>query len=98
MMEQVMDTSGLWSEWWLWAAFGIGLVIFEIFAPGFVFLGFAVGAAVVAILALLGLTPSLPWMLVIFGCVSIAAWLGMRSVIGVRTGQTKHFDSDINEN
>lgn len=97
-MEQVLDTSVLWSEWWLWAVIAIGLVIFEIFAPGFVFLGFAVGAAVVAILALLGFAMSLPWMLVIFGGVAIAAWLGMRSVIGVRRGQTKHFDSDINEN
>lgn len=79
------------------AAAAIGLVILEILVPGFVFLGFAVGAAVVALLALVGPSIGLPALLVIFGAVSVIAWLIMRRAFGVRHGQSKKFDSDINE-
>ncbi|MDA5092692.1 hypothetical protein O2N63_01155 [Aliiroseovarius sp. KMU-50] len=87
----------LWHEWWVWAAGAIALVILETFIPGFVFLGFAVGAAVVALLVLIGPSIGLPVLLVIFGAVSLTAWLIMRRVFGVRAGQSKKFDSDINE-
>ncbi|NRP13710.1 hypothetical protein XMM379_001607 [Aliiroseovarius sp. xm-m-379] len=87
----------LWHEWWVWAAGAIGLVILEIFVPGFVFLGFAAGAAVVALLTLIGPSIGLPALLVIFGAVSVIAWLIMRRAFGVRDGQSKSFDRDINE-
>ena len=87
----------LWSTWWVWVAGAIALGIFEMLAPGFIFVGFAVGAAVVGLILLLGIVPSLPWLLVIFGGVSLATWLVLRQVIGVRKGQSKSFDTDINE-
>ncbi|WP_432448128.1 NfeD family protein [Aliiroseovarius marinus] len=87
----------LWSVWWVWVAGAIALGILEMLAPGFIFLGFAVGAGVVGLLLLLGLSPSLPWLLVVFAVISIAAWIGMRRVFGVRQGQAKTWDTDINE-
>jgi hypothetical protein len=39
-----MDTV-LWHLWWVWLAAALGLAILEILVPGFIFLGFAVGAA-----------------------------------------------------
>jgi membrane protein implicated in regulation of membrane protease activity len=86
-----------WTAWWVWCAGAIALGIFEILAPGFIFLGFAVGAAFVGFILLLAPMIALPWALVIFGAVSLIAWLVMRRVFGVRHGQIKHFDTDINE-
>ncbi len=88
----------LWQIWWAWVAAGLALAIFEVFAPGFVFLGFALGAVLVGGLLALGVTMSLPWLLVVFGVSSLAAWIAMRQVFGVRKGQIKTWDTDINEN
>lgn len=87
----------LWHEWWVWAAGAIALIILETMIPGFVFLGFAIGAACVALLVLIGPSIGLPALLVVFGAVSVVAWLIMRRAFGVREGQSKSFDKDINE-
>jgi len=92
-----------WDVWWLWAAAALVLGIVELLAPGFIFLGFAIGAGVVALLLLFGgpgvavITSSLPFLLVVFAVVSIVAWLVLRRAVGVRKNQVKTFDHDINE-
>ncbi|MCK0141599.1 hypothetical protein [Aliiroseovarius sp. F20344] len=87
----------LWSVWWAWIGGAIALVILEILAPGYIFLGFAIGATAVGVLLALGASLSLPILLVIFGAVSLLSWLGLRLFFGVRKGQTKTWDTDINE-
>lgn len=90
----------MWEQWWIWAGAGLVMLIVEIFAPGFVFLGFGLGALAVALL--LGLTPwlvtSLPVALLIFALCSLVAWLVMRKLVGERKGQTKVWHTDINDN
>lgn len=92
-----------WDTWWIWAAGALALGIIELFAPGFFFLGFAIGAAVVALLLAFGgpgtavITASLPLLLVAFAVISIIAWVVLRKAVGVRRGQVKTFDHDINE-
>ena len=91
-----------WDVWWVWVAGGIVLGILEVFAPGFIFLGFAVGAVVVGLLMLLAgsivsLSSSLPLTLLIFAICSLVAWLVLRRMEGVRKGQKKLWDTDINE-
>ena len=92
-----------WDVWWVWAAGALVLGIVEVLVPGFVFLGFAIGAAVVAILLLVGgpgaltVTTSLPALLVIFAVVSIISWIVLRKAVGVQKGQLKTFDHDIND-
>ncbi|MCI2393304.1 hypothetical protein [Aliiroseovarius sediminis] len=88
----------LWTTWWAWVAGAIALGILEMLAPGFIFVGFSVGAAVVGLLLFFGLAPSLPWTMVLFAVVSLAVWLVLRQVIGVRKGQSKRIDIDINDN
>lgn len=89
--------------WWVWMAGGIVLAILEMFVMGFIFLGFAVGAAVVGILLLIGmpvaavLTGSLSVKLLVFALASLVAWLVLRRILGVRKGQKKLWDTDINE-
>lgn len=94
----------LWQLWWVWAAAGIGLGILEVLVPGFIFLGFAAGAVAVGLLLLIGgsfsawMAGSLPMLLLLFSVFSLLAWLVFRRVLGVRSGQVKVWDRDINEN
>ena len=89
--------------WWVWVAGGIALAILEMFAPGFIFLGFAVGAVVVGVLLLIGppvataLAGSMSVKLLVFALASLVAWLVLRRIEGERKGQKKLIDRDINE-
>lgn len=92
--------SGLWAIWWVWIAAALVLSIIEVFVPVFVFLGMAVGAVVVGVGLAFGLlgwlaTPSV--LLLIFAAASVSAALVLRAVIGVRRGQVKIWDRDIND-
>ena len=89
----------LWQEWWVWIVAGLALGVLEIFAPGFIFLGFAIGAAVTGGLMGLGLLASagLPLLLVIFAALSLVAWLALRRVMGVQKHQVKIWTKDIND-
>lgn len=92
-----META-LWTLWWVWAAAALLLAIVEVLVPGFVFLGFAIGAAAVALILLVsGMTPGLPVLLLIFAALSLAAWLVLRRVFALPKGQVKTFDHDIND-
>lgn len=88
--------------WWIWIAAAIVLGIVELVLPAFIFLGFAVGALVIGLLLLVGgpmaavLAGSLPLLFVIFGAVSLLAWIALRRVVGVRAGQVRIVDRDIN--
>ncbi|MEM9427760.1 MAG: hypothetical protein AAGA06_13770 [Pseudomonadota bacterium] len=88
----------LWSLWWVWAAAALVFAIIEVLAPGFVFLGFAIGAAAVALfLANLGLSLGLPLLLLIFAGLSLAAWLVLHRVFARPEGQAKIIRKDIND-
>ena len=90
-------------EWWAWLALGAVLATLEIFAPGFVLLGFAAGASVIALLvAITGpegpLVSSLPLTVLIFAILSLIATLGFRKAFRTSAGEVKTFERDINQN
>ena len=86
------------SLWWVWGAAALVLGILEVLVPGFVFLGFAIGAFLVAMLLLnLGLVLSLPLLLLIFAALSLVAWLILRQVFALPRGQVKRFHDDVND-
>lgn len=93
-----------WQLWWVWAAAGIALGILEVLVPGYIFLGFAAGAVAVGLILLVGgplaawMAASLPILLLVFAVASLVAWLIFRRVLGVRGGQVKVWDRDINDN
>ena len=88
----------LWTLWWAWGAAALLLAIVEVLVPGFVFLGFAIGAAAVMLFLLAsGMGPGLPLLLLIFAALSLAAWLLLRKVFALPKGQVKTFDHDIND-
>lgn len=89
----------LWQEWWVWMLAGAVLAIMEVLIPGFILLGFAIGALLTGILLWFGvLGGSFGALLLVFAAASIAAWLALRTLVGVRHGQVKVWDRDINDN
>ena len=89
----------LWTIWWVWIVAGVGLGILEVLTPGFVFLGFAIGAMLTGAVVGLGLAPaSFPPLLLIFAALSVLAWIGLRRFVGVREGQVQISDRDVNDN
>lgn len=88
----------LWQEWWVWIVGGIILAVLEVIAPGYILLGFAIGAIATGILIALGvLGGSLPILILVAAVISLVTWFAMRRFFGIRRGQIKIWDKDINE-
>lgn len=93
MVQSLADT------WWAWVILGFALGVLEVLAPGYIFLGFAIGAVATGVLVGISLAPSgLAALLLVFAVLSVVAWLALRRVVGVRGGQVKVWDRDINDN
>ena len=89
----------LWQEWWVWVVIGVTLAVAEVMLPGFILLGFAIGAALVGLLLLIGvLGGNLFVLILIFAIASLISWITLRRLMGVRKGQVKIWDRDINDN
>lgn len=87
---------------WIWLIAAVLLAALEVLLPGYVLLGFAIGAATVGLLLLVGgplawLAGSLPMLVLIFGLVSVAAWLALRRWLSGRRPTVRTFDEDIND-
>ena len=93
----------MWGLWWIWFAAALVLGILEMLVPVFLFLGFALGAGITGLTLLIGgglavwLSAALPRLLVYFAVLSLIAWLAVRKAVGVRSGQVKIWDKDIND-
>ena len=88
-----------WAVWWVWVVFGVALGVLEVLVPGFIFLGFAIGAVVTGVLVGIGLVgANVPLLMLVFAVLSLVAWIGLRRVMGVKPGQVKVWDKDINDN
>ena len=90
----------MWAVWWVWIVGALALAFLEVLAPAQVFLGFAAGAAVTGLALLIGvpgLSGSLPATLLLFAILSLIAWIVIRRAVGIRKGQVKVWDRDINE-
>ncbi|MBB5720991.1 membrane protein implicated in regulation of membrane protease activity [Loktanella ponticola] len=89
----------LHEQWWVWMSAALLLATAEVIIPGWIFLGFAMGALVMGALLLIGVAGmSLPITLVIFAVLSLGSYLGLRWMFGLKTGQVTFFDTDINDN
>ncbi|MFV0490672.1 MAG: NfeD family protein [Pseudorhodobacter sp.] len=90
--------TSLWSIWWVWVVGGFVLGIIELLIPGFIFVGFAIGAVVTGLLIWFGfLGANLASTVLIFAVVSLISWLVTRKLVGTRPGQVKIWDHDIND-
>ena len=90
----------IWSIWWVWIIAALLLATLEVVAPSQIFLGFAIGALGVGLAlwgGVLGLAKSLPLTALVFAILSLVAWIAVRRLVGVRKGQVKVWERDINE-
>jgi membrane protein implicated in regulation of membrane protease activity len=88
----------LLSQWWVWLSLAAVLGIVEVLLPGFVFLGFSIGAVTVGLLLALGVTLPPAWSLVLFALLSLAGYLLLRAYLGKSAGDVRVVEKDINEN
>ncbi len=88
----------LWTEWWFWMSGALVLATLEVLIPGYIFLGFAIGAAMMGLLILFGVSATgLALTLVVFAVLSLISYLVMRKYFGLKTGQVKIWDTDVND-
>jgi membrane protein implicated in regulation of membrane protease activity len=93
-----MDIAQLLSTWWVWMAAALALGILEVLVPGFIFLGFALSAAVMALLHLaLAMLISVPAKLALFAGLALAIWYLLRQVFRSPGGTVKIIKNDIND-
>jgi membrane protein implicated in regulation of membrane protease activity len=83
--------------WWFWLSAAVVLGIVEVLVPAFIFLGFAVGAAVVGVLLALGVTMTPAWSLVVFAVMSLVGYAAVRMALGRARGEVRVIEKDINE-
>lgn len=84
--------------WWIWVCAALLLAVIEVLLPGWIFLGFALGALAMAAVVLLA--PGLPGaaLFAIFGALSLLAWIGLRLVFRGQSSGTRIITRDINDN
>lgn len=84
--------------WWVWISIALALGVVELLAPGFIFLGFAFGAAIVAgIVAVFDIT-NFPALLAVFALLSLAAWIALKAVFRRQSSGARIVTRDINDN
>lgn len=89
----------MWAVWWVWVAAGFVLATLEVVLPGYVFVGFAIGAILTGLLLGLGiLGGSVATLFLVFALASLVAWLGLRAAFGRPGTRPKIWDRDINDN
>lgn len=88
----------LLSVWWVWIVLGVTLAVLEVMIPGFIFLGFAIGAGLAGLLVATGIfAANAPLVVLTFAVLSVAAFLALRRLVGVRPHQKKIWTKDIND-
>ncbi|MBL8562378.1 MAG: hypothetical protein JNN06_08865, partial [Gemmobacter sp.] len=75
--------------WWIWVLGGLAIGALELLAPGYIFLGFAVGAMAAAATGWLGLLTGFPAQLALAAAVSLAVWAAMRAAFPLQRGEVK---------
>ena len=88
----------MWAVWWVWVVAGFALGVVEVLMPGFIFLGFAIGAVITGLLVGIGvLGGNIASLVLAFALASLAAWFLLRQVFGGQSGQVKLWDKDVND-
>ena len=88
----------MWATWWVWVVAGFALGVVEVLVPGFIFLGFAIGAVITGVLVGIGLLgANVAVLVLVFALASLAAWFVLRQMFGAHGGDVKLWDKDINE-
>lgn len=86
-------------QWWVWLSLAAVLGIVEVLLPGFVFLGFSIGAVTMGLLLATGIVTLSPaWSLLLFALLSLAGYLLLRLALGKSRGDVRVVTKDVNDN
>jgi membrane protein implicated in regulation of membrane protease activity len=89
--------TGYLSLWWVWVCVALILGVIEIIAPAFIFLGFALGALMIAGIVAIFPGISMPMTLALFAGLSLLAWIGLRLAFRKQSSGARIVTKDINE-
>ena len=84
--------------WWVWICIALALGVVELLAPGFIFLGFALGAMAMALVVVLLPGLGVPMFLALFAILSLIGWLVLRRGFRKQSSGARIVTEDINEN
>lgn len=90
--------TGLLGLWWVWAATALVLGIAEVLLPGFIFLGFAIGAVIMVGVVTLVEGLSAAALLAIFSGISLMCWIALHLVFKRQSSDERIVENDINDN
>ena len=87
------------NTWWVWMAAALVLGSLEMLLPGYILLGFAIGAFVMSLGFLAGLfaKTGIAALFAIFAVLSLVAWLVLLRFFKRPGSEPKTFEHDIND-
>lgn len=90
----------IWQQPWIWLVAGLVLGIAETILPGFILLGFAIGAVLTGALLWLGVLATAPVavVLLVFAVGSAAGWFLLKRLFTRPDQGPKIWRRDINDN
>ncbi|WP_299504828.1 hypothetical protein [uncultured Roseobacter sp.] len=83
--------------WWVWMAAALALAVIEVMVPGFIFLGFALGALAMVAVVLAAPGFSAAALLATFAGLSLVAWILLRIVFRKQSTGARIVHDDIND-
>lgn len=83
--------------WWVWICVALALGVVELLAPGFIFLGFAIGALAMAVIVFVMPATNVPALLAMFALCSLIGWIVLRIVFRRQSSGARVVTEDINE-
>lgn len=90
-----------YTVWWIWGIVAMVSAIIEVALPGYIFMGFAIGAAGTGLLMLVGAAPlvggTLGAAMLCFAILSLVAWIVVRRLLGNQAGRVRIVRRDIND-
>ncbi len=88
---------GLLQIWWVWLCAALVLALVELMVPASVFLGFALGALVMAGVVGFGAITNTSALLALFAALSLVAWIVLKRAFRNQSSGARIVERDINE-
>ncbi len=85
------------SIWWVWICAALALGVVELLAPGYIFLGFALGALAMAVVVFVMPATNVPALLAMFAILSLIGWIILRILFRRQSSGARVVTRDINE-
>ncbi|MBD3663023.1 hypothetical protein H9Q16_03720 [Sulfitobacter sp. TSTF-M16] len=85
------------SLWWVWICVALALGVVELLAPGFIFLGFAIGALSMAVFVFVMPATNVAALIAMFAILSLIGWVVLRMMFRRQSSGARIVKRDIND-